>query len=318
MGLLEKALVVDAGSSFYPNIHKMIKVLESEQLGLDFPSSLFSHLKRDFQIIKGALFLPETDSHFVPWAETGFDRTTSRRIRIPPSIIKEIQLWDTFNIMELSGTKLEIMRDFFSFREFSVTEKVLIAPILSEKKIIAVLFITDSEILSSPQDEVIIFFETLSREAGPLLLRKRESVLNKLDTIAVKEENPETAINHYIEQMNDKKFLLVSVELIEFIKSIKESDPDSITFRIKQDIVRLIKTLISDKGKVIDTGGSTILILLKGEKDKEAELFVHQIGLSLGYFYKQNIRDFKPDYSIKTYPADGITAEKLLDEILKK
>ena len=40
----EKALVVDAGSSFYPNIHKMIKVLESEQLGLDFPSSLFSHL----------------------------------------------------------------------------------------------------------------------------------------------------------------------------------------------------------------------------------------------------------------------------------
>jgi hypothetical protein len=124
MGLLEKALILDQINIVSPNIQNMINYLDSEEIGLDFPTSLFSHIKKEFKIIKGALFLPEADSSFVPWAKTGFDRTTSRRIRIPHSIINSIQKRKTYNIIELSGTKIEIMREYFSFREFAVTKKV--------------------------------------------------------------------------------------------------------------------------------------------------------------------------------------------------
>jgi len=320
MGLLDKALVLDKpeirderGSSlFSPDIDKIISSLSSISSGLDFPSTLFTRLKNEFHINKGALLLPEEDFHFVPWAETGFDRTTSSRIRIPRDIIEEIKRQKKCSILELFDSEMEVMSDFFSFREFSVTDYILLAPLFSEKQLVAILFITEGDILSKSKEEKQFLFRSLSDKAGPLLFSKRESILSKMEGFSHGDDTDEIAIDSFIKKHNSSSFILLTLQLNGLIDIILDKEKNSIPFRIKQDIMRLLKTLVSNKGEVINSDNNSVILLLNGSRIEEAELFVHQIGLSISYFYKITGNHFKPEYSVKKFPEDGNSAAELL------
>jgi hypothetical protein len=320
MGLLDKALVLDVPVirderekiSFCPDINNIINSITSISSGLEFPSILFTQLKNEFHIRKGALLLPEEEYHFVPWAKTGFDRTTSSRIRIPETIINRIKENETYHIIELLNSEIEIMSDYFSFREFSVTKSLLMAPLFFQNQLVAIVFITEGEILNQSFQEKEKLFSSLSEKAGPLLFGKRESILNKMEEFDQDEKTSQKIIETYIEKHKNSSFILLSIKLNNLIDIILNTKENSIGYRIKQDILRLIKTLISQKGKVIDNGKNSVLLLLSDSRIEEAELFVHQIGLSLNYFYKINNDKFKPEYTIKKFPNDGNTAEELL------
>lgn len=324
MGLLDKALVLDdvdikeerSSGFFSPDIQRIMNTLSSTTSGIDFPSTLFAQIKNEFEITKGALLLPEENLHFVPWAETGFDRTTSRRIRIPQTIIEKIHVNNSYKLIELSKSEIEVMSDYFSFREFSVTESVLIAPLYSEKQLVAIVFISQGSIMSESRENKIKLFSALSDKAGPLLFNKRESILNKMEEFG-HDDTKEKIIDGFIGELKDSGFLLLSIQLSSFIQYIMDNGANSISFRIKQDILRLIKTLVSNKGEVINSENNSVILLLKAGRIEEAELFIHQIGLSLCFFYKITTDNYKPEYTILKYPDDGGTASELLQTLSK-
>ena len=319
MGLLNKVLTMDnVGSTFSPDITRLMSSLNSGSTGLDFPSKLFSQIKKELQITKGAILLPEDDSLFVPWAETGFDRTTSRRIRLPQTLINSMLNWNDYDILELRESDIGVMSEFFSFREFSVTDSILLAPILAEKKLIAIIFISEGEILNQSRDFKLRLFQDLSNETGPLLISKRDNIVNKLEDVSQKDLVKEDIVSNFIDKNAEKNFLIIKVDVQKVIEHLLQNDSSAISFRIKQDILRLIKTLIADKGEVVNNNSNSLIILLNGNRVEEAELLIHQIGLSINYFYKINSQNFKLDHLIKIYPEDGKNVEQLLSSINTK
>jgi len=317
MGLLDRALIVDKKEeTFSPDVGKMMNSLQLISAGIEFPSILFSHIVKEFHITKGALLLPQENLSFVPWAETGFDRTTSRRIRIPEILLDGIKENESYNFIELKNSEIDILKDYFSFREYSVTESVTIIPLIADDQIIAILLICSGDILNLSSEAKLTIFNNLSDSAAPLLFSKRESVFSKFELITDNEVNIDKAVGKFINNQKNSSFLLLSISLEEFIRFMRNKDSNAIAFRLKQDILRLVKTLIAENGEVINGTKDSLIILLKASRIAEAEMFVHQIGLSLSYFYKISTSDFKPDFHVKKYPEDGNTAEELTAELL--
>lgn len=314
MGLLDKALILDKEEEvFSPHIEKMMCSLQLASAGIEFPSLLFSHIIKELKITKGALLLPQEKSAFVPWAEIGFDRTTSRRIRIPESIINTIKNSNSYKIITLKDSQIDLLKEFFSFREYSVTEQVIIIPFMARKEIIAFLLISEGEILQQQTEYIQKIFEQVSFSAGPLLYSKRENIFNKLKSISGNENDIDNSVNGFIQSNKSSEFFLLSVSIGEMIELISNKDTNAISFRIKQDIFRLIKTLLAENGEVIFGNNNSIIILTKAA---EAEMIIHQIGLSLNHFYQISTSDFKPKYLVKKYPDDGQTAEELTLNLL--
>ncbi|MBI9100593.1 MAG: hypothetical protein JEY91_19105 [Spirochaetaceae bacterium] len=314
MGLLNKALIIDNREDYFsPDIQSMMSSLDSINNGLDFPSVLFSHIMDALHIHKGALLLPEDEFSFIPWAETGFDKTTSRRIRIPRSLLEIIRRKDSYDFFELYGTELDTMRDFFSFREFSVTDLILFAPILFENQLMAILLISQADVLNRNHADKKDIFKELSDSTGPLLFNRREIILNKLEEISLDNDNFEEILNQYIDQYKNSSFLGLTLFIDQFIVFLNKKNYSSVPQRIKQDILRLLKTLIAQRGDVFNYSKDSFIILLKKGRVEEAELFVHQIGLSLCYFYKVSSSDFKPVYNIIRFPEDKQSFRELVN-----
>lgn len=313
MGLLDRALVIENRVVlFSPDIDKMVYSLSTEEKGLNFPSTLFSCIVDEFQITKGALLLPLEGSPFVPWAEIGFDRTTSRRIRIPDSLLILIKNSQIYKYLEMNSSEIELMKEYLSFREYSVTKSMIVAPIFAESSLMGLLVISEGEIFNQSAGFKQRIFKKLSDKAGQLLSSKRESILNKLDTISTNGNTAEVTVKKYIDDSTIESFLLLSFSISEYIYFITQKDSNALTFRIKQDILRLIKTLISARGEVFNGSVDSILILLKAGRKEEAEMFVHQINLSLSLFFKITLNGFKPQYNIRKYPDDGVITEELI------
>ncbi|MCG8484337.1 MAG: hypothetical protein MJA31_13575, partial [Clostridia bacterium] len=247
MGLLDKALGVekDAGE-FGSAIGSLARELQSESNGLDFPAVLFSRISKALSIRKGALLLPEKEGKFVPWSIKGFDETTSRRIRIPDSLIQSI--WDSpsYSFIELKGSEIDLMKDYFSFREYSVAKSILIAPIKAEKEILALLFICESDISGRENHIKRKLLSQLSQTSGPLLKNRREKIVGKFEDLGreMGGEELQEKINQYLRNVDSDKFLLISLSLSSFIDYLEKKDAGAIRYRLMQDILRLINTLI--------------------------------------------------------------------------
>lgn len=311
MGLLDKALTIEST----PSIDSMVESLKSAGIGLDFPSVFFTRFTDLFSIKKGALLLPEEDGKFVPWSVRGFDQTTSRRIRIPDDLMGSLKNSENFSYIELKDSEIDLMKNYFSFREYSVTETLLISPIFADTQLIALLFISEGQLLVEESHNKKEFLKNLSDAVGPLLHSRRETIVSKFEGVQFSSSDLADKISRFISEDETSPFIVLSLSLESFIAKLMNNDPSSIRFRIMQDILRLVKTMIAEKGEVYNKGNDQLIILIKGDRETEAELLVHQIGLSLGYFFKIDTSGLSLSHSMISYPRDGQTAKELVSQI---
>lgn len=323
MGLLDKALTLETegekhvknASPFSPDISSLFDTISADAKALDFPSVLFSRIIEALKIEKGALLLADENGRYVPWAVQGFDQTTSRRIRIPETLLTTLNNRDRYTFVELKDAEIDLLKDFFSFREYSVTKSVLIAPIKSEELIIGLLFISEGAFLLRDYNLKKEILNQLSESAGLLLESRRQNIVSKLENLPDGRDDIKDILYRNITKDRDKPFLLLTVSVDELISLIHSRDKGAIDFRIMQDIHRLVKTLIGDRGEVAAKDSKSFFVCLDSSRNEEAELFIHQIGLSLGYFFKVDSSSFKPLWDLVAYPADGATAEDLLKHL---
>ncbi|MBB6478902.1 hypothetical protein [Spirochaeta isovalerica] len=323
MGLLDKALTleteknaeIESSLHFNPNLESLYNRLNTSTKGLDFPSLLFGGLVNELQIQKGALLLPDESHVFTPWAVEGFDQTTSRRIRIPDSLLPSLNK-EHFNYVELQNTEIDLLKDFFSFREYSVTSRVILVPLKNNSQVIAVLFITEGNLLNQDRRTLNDLFENISRTAGSLLKEKRDSILLRLEDVTNEHNDISTFLKERISS-DSSPFLLLSLKLDSFMDKIKSNDRNSVEFRMIEDILRLVKTLLGGRGSVTIKDSRSLYVLLGSSRQEEAELFIHQIGLSLSYFYKLDNSLFKPVWKMVRFPEDGSSEQDLIQQLEK-
>jgi len=323
MGLLDRAMTlesdqcaaVDHTPLFDPDLNTLFERLNTTEKGLEFPSHLFSGIIEELQISKGALLLPDKNRLYTPWSVEGFDQTTSRRIRIPENLLSTLQN-ESCSFVQFDKDEIELLKDFFSFREYSVTEKVLIAPIKSDNFIVALLFISEGLVLEQPGKVLSDLFSIISHKAGSLLNDKRESILDKLQGVSSEKSDMTDILNSRMTS-DPSPFLLLSLKLDSFITEILKQERGSIDFRIIEDILKLVKTLMGDRGEVTARDSRSLYVLLNSSRRVEAELFIHQIGLSLSYFYKMDKAIFKPLWKMVCFPEEAQTPDELIRQLEK-
>ncbi|MCK4541044.1 MAG: hypothetical protein KAU17_02300 [Spirochaetales bacterium] len=277
---------------------------------MDAPEKLFTLYADFFNIHKGALLiLDREDNQLVCWASKGLDPTTRHHLIVPPEIVL---LNDDPLPRSCVKDELEPFKSFFSIREFSMLEHLHLLPLALDGKIFACFFIIDASPFPESLDTRFSEISSLLHTTGVILSESQLfSILHIEGTEISALTDLFTAMDFHIDQAREKDDCLHF--LILPLKITKE-EGDVEYYRIKQDILKILSSLVSGVGEVYIYKKNFVLLLVSGHLMNDMDLLTHQIFQTMqGYFNEQ-----MPllDAIIRSFPVDGDTAESLLKQAL--
>ncbi len=301
-------------------MHAFKAEVERLHKGLELPAHLFSVIKRHFAIEKGALLLLEpAHEAYVPWALCGFDETTNHRLRLPVSVLETwpgIAEGDRYVFQDKIP---EVVSPYFSSRELSLIERVLIYPFCYNGTLQAVLLVAASAMLDADPVDIEPALNELSALSGPLLHDSRQSKIGRLP-------NPEPNRNSDIASMaeqairkareNNTGVLFLLIDIASIIKPITEKTPDADQFRVKQDIVTVLTSMVQNTGSIAWAGKNQVVLATGGKIPLDSELLLHQIAFALKHLFPETGNTESFVKSIQRYPEDGNTVQEILEKLL--
>ncbi len=265
--------------------------------------------------------LPDsTSGMFLPWASTGYDKTTGHRLRLPSNLLEEISILSENKPKLIKKSSLDLFKQFFSMREFSILERMAIVPLRYDDQTAGILLITDAGILSLSDDEVVQILTDISNEAGNILFSSRQQKLEKLQ-FSDKEQSidPYQTLSAYIEdaKSSGKHVRILLIDLTNFENQLKDTLQDADAFRINQDLYKIVASMIPEQGEVIHIAYSKLLIFLPGRTLIDPNLLLHQMKLALKRFF--HVQDDLPEIEsfVRSFPEDGEDENELLKGLLQ-
>jgi hypothetical protein len=258
--------------------------------GVETPGQIYTLLKEELSIQKGAFLVQETQSEmFMPWALTGYDKTTSHRLRIPRSVVLPMFTGDSPSCLYInSEDSMAFLRPFFSIREFGLLEKVILCPFFFKQEILGFLLISDSPILEDDSKErALSFIYNLAKAASPVLYHTREKKLERLSLHqpAVKSDIAGELIKIFKMSKNEhKEMILILFSVQEAARQIQQHVADAELFRIQHDLTGILTSMLCDAGGVLALNESTLLLIVSGKSMRDETLLIHQISLALNDF----------------------------------
>jgi hypothetical protein len=257
--------------------------------GIESPGRLFSLVKDRLQLNRAALLLYDpVRMVFAPWAVHGFDETTNHRLRIP------LQANDTMNrlasgkVFFLTGAEeLQSFQQFFSFREFSTLSTLLLVPFIHESKFMGLLLSAGLE-ADTDQNKLDIF-ETLSNRAAVHVYRARERHLEGAKRgIPERPESLRESVRAAIQPCLEQGLspLMIRLSTGKLIESVRKQNPYIDSFRLGQDIARVVLSLFQSLGSVFEVDRERILVLVTNtahpKYERDSHLLIYHLKATLG------------------------------------
>ena len=264
-------------------------VAESKALsdGVELPSRLFTTLRKRLSLTKSALLLYDPMRlEYAPWASHGFDQTTLHRMRIP------LGANETFNALA-NGDPLEVtnpaqraaFQRFFSSREFSVLERIILCPYIFEDTLVGVLLITEAHPPFSGAAAFLSCLKDVAADVAPLLQRARGFLMKLSQARAARPPaTPEEQVARLLEsnQARGRKMLFLSLNLGSYVREIAAGHEDLDLFRLREDVRSLLDAFLADLGVAIMLSGGALLVCLQEASRDDIPLFLHQLRYFLG------------------------------------
>ena len=258
--------------------------------GVELPSRLFTTLRKSLSITKGALLLYDpVRLEYAPWATFGLDQTTLHRMRIP------LGANDTFNALA-NGEPLEVtqsqhladFRRFFSSREFSFVQRIILCPYIADDTLVGVLLASEVRDPALSTADLLSCLKEVSGEISQLL-QKARGFLVKLSQAksARPPATPEEQIARIIgsSASRGKNLLFVSLALGPYVREIAAAHEDLDVFRLREDVHSLLDAFLADLGSAIMLPGGVLLASLSGVQRGDLPLFLHQLRYFLGSYF---------------------------------
>jgi len=253
--------------------------------GIESPGRLFALVKEQLRPERAALLLYDpVRMVFAPWAAHGFDETTKHRLRIPLGANDTMNRLASGKVYLLSGPEeLQPFQQFFSFREFSTLSNLLLVPFIHENKFMGLLLSTESGQAN------LDMFRTLAERAARHLYAARERHLEgaKRGT----PERPESlrqAVQAALQPCLEQGFspLMILIDTATLTESVRRRNPYTDSFRLNQDISRVVLSLFQSLGSVfqVDPERMLIVVLKKAQPIQagDPELLLHHLKTTLG------------------------------------
>lgn len=262
--------------------------------GVELPSRLFTALKKNLSILKGALLLYDPARlEYAPWASVGYDQTTLHRLRI------SLGANDTFNalangkpIIVTAEEEKKKFQAFFSSREFSLATRILLSPFIAEETLSGVLLVTDTKPVFKSDDQMFQCLEQVSAAASPLVHRARGKLARPTGVRAARPA-ADTAASQITRLVTSpsargRKLLFASVAVTGFRDNILSSHEDLEPFRLTEDMRYFLDCFLADQGSAVTLASDVFLVCLQDFPQSSLDLFAHQLGLYLGSLFESD------------------------------
>lgn len=285
--------------------------------GFEYSRTLFELLCRDLDIKKGALLIPDKDSSiFFPVSSLNADVTTTRHLRIERNIL-ETQFHNYNEIITNNDNRIKLFKQYFSIREFSALNSLMLVPFYIGGLLSALLFIVD------PKKEKIEIAREISLNSEKLIIkllnsRKPFSTISKEEKKHIN-ENPVIVLQNFMDNNISEyiTILIVTMELKYLKNAIIDMLPNTDSFEISNNIVSSIKRLISNSGKLVKIFPDKYVLFYKIKSGTTPGLILHQINLAISSFFNLSVSLPEIEVDIRTFPASGTnSAESILEGII--
>jgi len=289
--------------------------------GVELPSRLFTTLRKRLSITKGALLLYDAVRlEYAPWASFGFDQTTLHRMRIP------LGANETFNALA-NGEPLNVtdpgqraaFQPFFSSREFSNLQHIVLSPYIFEDTLVGVLIVAEMRHPFSRPEELLWCLKTVAGDVAPLLQRARGFLMKWNQARANRAPTtPEDQVARILGSpaLRGKRLLFLSLALAPYIRAVAEENEDLDLFRLREDVRSLLDAFLADLGEAIMLPAGALLVSLQGVQRDDVPLFIHQLRYFLDTRFAAT-RTEEPSSSIQVlksriWPDEGSDVRELV------
>jgi hypothetical protein len=308
---LERLLAVQAKDQT-ADIRKIFQEISKLPEGIEAPARLFAILKDNFHLEKAALLLYDPYRMvFAPWAASGFDRTTLRKLRLPLGFNRHFNRVAGGETLLLSDREeLAEFQRCFSAREFSAMDHLAITPFIYENKLLAALLVTHTPRLATAENRQLL--DEISQQAAPLIFRFREQKLESLKRDSL--ERPELTSERLqaLLQANREKDLpvvLIKISLERITVVVTGKNPYLDVFRLQEDLAGIISTLLYDIGSVQPLGSGHLLVLVYDMAEMDSSLLLHHLELTVKSFFWELAEEESLDFLAQVKTVHGDEAE---------
>ena len=258
--------------------------------GVEAPGRLFALLCDHLALTRAALLLYDpARSVFAPWASCGLDQTTVHRLRLPLEAGGPLQPLEGGEALLLrEAAQREPLRRYFSTREHATMQWLLLYPLLHEQRLIAVLLATQSR---RPLEEpALAALHCLDSEAAALLYRSRGPLPEPTRSQGL--EGQESARERVLEAAQvaaarGHRLALIRVSLEGLTRLLREANPLADTFRLREELQRLVLAMFQWLGGVVGLDSEGLLLIVASVKKPDVELLTAHLRAGLRHLVPQ-------------------------------
>jgi hypothetical protein len=305
-GLLSAALVLKKKTFFQQANEGFLESVSAVPRTMDAPVSLFAGFLESYHIGKGALLLPGPESLlFVQVASKGYDLTTLRRLRIPVAdpLIKEKNLY--------IGKDISLFRSFFSIREFSVIEKLLVLPGSIEDSPAACIIVTEGDnfLFTDPPRFPAELLHSIAEGSHTFQLPVMRD--ERLFTV----EEADELLSHLLEDFSQVSAGLIDcTDMLSFLKKKHPNgDPFALLHRGISFIAGHLKNSYSDS-EVVELYEGYILVLIPSVLLSRAGALFHQASLTLRSRFGKTGEVPPVSFLTAAVPENGMSVSELFPD----
>jgi hypothetical protein len=273
---------------------------------IDAPAMLFSSFALSYQVEKGALLLSGIEKEsLIHVASIGFDLTTIRRLRIPESLFS----FSDPQILEKNG--VHDLRPYFSTREFSILDRVLIIPGFHGGLLSALMLI------SHGPEALFHSVPPFPQEFLSALADSSIGIDNQKSSIQWTMEEAEKLFLEMLDEHKQLSTALVNcASLLDFLKNKHpQGNPFSLLHRgITFTASQLQKSL--QVIRLIQLSETEVLFIMPATSPSKAGALIHQAMLSLRSRFGSLKEIPQIEISRKTAPEDGALLSELFPSLV--
>ena len=266
--------------------------LKKLKAGIETPGRVFSLLKEEISFEKGSLLLEDTAlSTYIPWALTGYDKTTAHRLRFPTELLESLFVEETLSPKILDKIDTVNLKQYFSIREYGLLERILLHPFSHDGIMVGFLLIAETN--NTPNLEELRFtLHELSPHISTILYKSRKEILHNIPSVSGKKDN--NSVKEIVEELKlyrekGKHTLLLTFSIDKAVQLLHDKIKDADPFRFRQDIYAILSTMISDSGGVWRINSGTLLLLFSGTAIHDEKLIIHQLTVSMNDLFQEGI-----------------------------
>lgn len=300
-------------------IGNLVTFIQEAVPNLHTPALIFSLLENNFQIEKGALLLLDSvHQQYNGIAYSGYDRTTQSRMRIPQESVSDLFFKPPEPIF-LQKNEINFFKPFFSLREFSLINELVLYPFVhNTSDILGFLIISEAPVIFQKRNMLFSNFSTVFSQISQLIYLSREKLLKGSTGGKVKSnenllQETETALQK-ADTAGSKLFFL-TLSVVPILEKLRNSSEGVDLFQIQNDIIQIITNMMPEGDNIFLIDYGTLLIILSGRYHINRKLFFHQIRTAIQNLFSTLESIELDEVSFFEYPSDVSNAQDVIQRI---